>query len=673
MWRAGFILHISPINGSSFSLFYYRYLYYIVAMRFTSLNIPEEFTNKYALAPISMKGLGQVVLLAGKNGSGKTRFFRTLQELINTYPDTATERLVHENITRFGRSLKNYEDQLQNAEEGVDKTDISKDIQKLNEIERLKNSIIQNNRELGDQERALRIKNAIIIEPEKLNDSLVSFVPKILDLIDSYTMNPAEAEQNSKLIDAKEMDGLARGVIPAIHLIQKKFVNVSTTDTSDLDITEEEVEKIRSDYKRLKKYIALFLNTELKRDPAGNPVLFGRRIGDAQLSDGQKILLQFCMALYARETNLDNLVILMDEPENHLHPAALLEVLDIILKNIPNGQLWIATHSINVLAHFDPQCLQYINAGSISYEGNIPTNVLKGLLGEEEEIIRLQQFISLPDVHMLQKYAYQCLVIPNVVFNGSEDPQNKQTRDNLRFLRQGSRKISVLDIGVGKGRLLAAIDELDRKATVNTADWLDYDGFDITDVNKDLLHAIFKNVYNNDRNRFFTDLAEVQGKRYDVIILCNVFHELEPKVWYEYLVDLNGLRSLMSEEGHLIIVEDQFIPIGEKANSFGFLLMGSAQLRIMFGVAADDKDFEEGDYRKDGRLKSYRIPKRYLFNVTKQSIRDALISLHEDSLIQIEEVRKMEVNYKTARMHAMWTQLYANSQLALRVWNQNLS
>src|SRR5687767_7965628 len=52
-------------------------------MRITAVNIPEAATSKYGLAPISMHSLGPVVVVAGKNGSGKTRLLRCINEITN--------------------------------------------------------------------------------------------------------------------------------------------------------------------------------------------------------------------------------------------------------------------------------------------------------------------------------------------------------------------------------------------------------------------------------------------------------------------------------------------------------------------------------------------------------------------------------------------------------------
>jgi predicted ATPase len=82
-----------------------------------------------------------------------------------------------------------------------------------------------------------------------------------------------------------------------------------------------------------------------------NATVFGKPLADSGLSDGQKVLIQFAVALHAQKGKLDNTVFIMDEPENHLHPSALVEFFDALGEVANNSQFWIATHSVPLLAY----------------------------------------------------------------------------------------------------------------------------------------------------------------------------------------------------------------------------------------------------------------------------------------------------------------------------------
>ena len=142
------------------------------------------------------------------------------------------------------------------------------------------------------------------------------------------------------------------------------------------NISNEIKEKAINDYKRLNSLINSFLKTQLQRNERGNATIFGFELGDAKLSDGQIILIQFCLAIYSQEHVLKDLILILDEPENHIHPSILLSTLDKIIECVPNGQIWIATHSIPLLAHFDTDCIWFVDEGKVRHAGKIPEKVL---------------------------------------------------------------------------------------------------------------------------------------------------------------------------------------------------------------------------------------------------------------------------------------------------------
>jgi ABC-type multidrug transport system ATPase subunit len=625
-------------------------------MKINSVNIPEEITSNYGLPSIQMSKLSNVVIIAGKNGAGKTRFFTMLQGVIEKHPTAKREQSIDDAMLTHKQRLGILKYAQQNAQATKDKK----------EEQQLAQSIAARNKEIMKLEREQANGNYLSFNAPKEDTQVTNFVPRSLGLIDSYDITEKARSTYARNIYTVGIDNLSSGVIPAIHTIQHRFTQSQVA--ADLEITPEEKTKIEADYYKLKEYINTFLGTDLARNIDGQPLLFGERIGQANLSDGQKILLQFCLAIYAQESLLENLVIFMDEPENHLHPGALVEVLDNISRHIPNGQLWIATHSINVLAHFDPFSIWYIDQGKISYAGNVPQTVLDSLLGSEEEIEKLTSFLSLPANMASTQFAYESLFYPKVVLTGSHDPQINQISEIIEELRRSAIKLKILDYGIGKGRLISTIAENERLSGKNVSEWLDVYGFDIDPTNRDICLKTFNDVYNNSEKRYYNDISQLlvdhDEKSFDLIVMTNVLHEVDPKEWPIIFNSSHSAFKLLKEDGYLLVVEDQLLAVGEKAHSKGFLVLDSLELKELFKITSSDK-YQFRDAREDGRLKAHFIPANCLNRVDSSSRRKALDSLVASAKRHILRIRTMDHSFKNGKLHAFWAQQLANASLAL--------
>jgi energy-coupling factor transporter ATP-binding protein EcfA2 len=638
-------------------------------MRIEKINLPEEVTKGFALAPVKMDRLGKLVLLAGKNGAGKTRFLELLKKEFGRYPLDKRLAELRTNRTSLKKRIADLNEQILKKElEIATARSMTQESLMRREIQRKQKSILENESALTNIEKDLEIVSSIEINPGKTSGALVDFVPKSLQLTDSYELATSQKEQNFRKIYRIGMTELNQSAISAIEIIQKRWANINSTFAQEIELKDEERKRINDDYAKLKSYIQIFLNTNLSGDVDGNPLLFGRRIGQTQLSEGQKILLQFCVGLYAQEIQLDKLIILMDEPENHLHPAALIEVLDKITANLKEGQLWIATHSINILAHFDPSLIWYIEDGKISYAGRIPQKVLQGLLGKEEEIEKLSNFLALPEQMANNLFSYECLFNPQVLFTPKDDPQVAQIHEIIKKLQTSSKKLKILDFGMGKGRLLSTIFENEKNNNISLSGWLDFFGYDISAEHKASCETIFEEIYGSAENRYFNTTKEMLSKldesSFDIIIMCNVFHEIDPKEWSNLFSSVNSPFKLLKPEGYLIIVEDQLLAIGEKAHSKGFLVYDSMEFKKLFRIKAAD-NYSVKDQRGDGRLKAHFIPAIILGRTSKQSIHESLEVLNQNAKDEIKRLRQQDPSFKSGKQMGFWSQQLANSALAL--------
>ncbi len=363
----------------------------------------------------------------------------------------------------------------------------------------------------------------------------------------------------------------------------------------------------------------------------------------------------------------------MDEPENHLHPSALIEFLDTLGEASKNSQFWIATHSVPLLAHIamkEPMSIWYVENGKVTNSGSQPEQVLRALLGNEEQIDNLNTFTSLPAQYASISYAAECLLEPVTVGGGKGDPQVAQIGGILNF--NATMPISLLDYGAGKSRLLSGLVDIANTHGRNLADVLSYFAFDPSPQDKEDSLAIIKSVYSGDTVRHFLDQEDFFSTKdnlsIDVVVMCNVLHEIQPDDWLKLFSDASLIGRSLKDSGYLLIVEDQRIPTGEKAHKFGFLVLDTPHLRTLFSVT--EKDIQEGlflsnDHRNDGRLKAHKISKTLLGRLNGDSRKTAIDQLRVTAKSRISELRNSEPNYKNGQMHGFWTQQFANASLWL--------
>lgn len=615
-----------------------------------------EEKNRLGLQTFKMSKLGDVVLLAGKNGSGKSRIMQLLQnyaqqnfEINHSRADLEREK---NNLTQKSADLKVFLDS------------IGSDSSRQYQIDNAKEEIRRNSVRLYEINRKLSLRKTVQFDVENTQSlKIVQFVPKKIELQDwrQYKQN----EWKSKARSAKNI-GCHHLAETTISLIQDVFDKFWNTSHQDYDGESSEKEQARNDFERLKKIIIHFLGTDLRRNADGVATIFGKPIIEAGLSDGQKILLQLCVAIFAQGAELSDNILVMDEPENHLHPSAVIEFVERVRVLNPNGQIWIATHSIALLSHFDPSCIWFVKDGCAAYSGRQPEQVLEGLLGNEENIHQLQSFINLPNEFAANRFAFECLLPPGVVNSNSTDPQFCQFKKILENIwASGCKKISLLDYGAGKGRMISNLSQDSRI----TPEMLDYVAYDEYDSDKKSCISHIECFYNDAEKRYFNRLDDLRASRddksFDIVLMCNVLHEIPHNNWVELF---KNLSKLLKDDGNLLLIEDCRIPVGEKPHQKGFMVFNTVHLKDLFGISSNDSDFAVYDARPDsdkGRLMAHLIPAKYLGMVSNESKKKAIKDLCETSKKEIIRIRGLEPSYKNGMSHAFWTQQLANATLCL--------
>lgn len=620
-------------------------------MAIIEVNLLEDVTTPLGLKPVTMRKIGSMVLLAGKNGSGKTRLLKVIKE------QAANAWALRDEKARSPARLGQYNQAIQTMRQ-----EILANPQKTDELSAKIQAIAS---KIQQQEEMLRRPDPIITDTD-IPVTVVEFVPKKVDLrdwADTSKKDWMNRAQQAKNIGVGHLDS---SCLPLIQNVVERWVNTSHQGMSFTDLDKKAA---LDEYNRLQNIIEKFLGTRVEWDKDGYTTLFGKPIAKAQLSDGQKVILQLCVAIFAQGGNFSNQVIFMDEPENHLHPSVVIDFLDSIREHDPSGQIWIATHSIPLLSHFDESSIWFVDEGEISYAGRKPERVLAGLLGNEDRIQKLRNFTGLPADLARNRFAFECLQPPTAVLTNSKDPQVVQLYQQLKIIWERKATINLLDFGAGKGRMISYLNEYESVSTTS----LNYFAYDNNSQDREICMKNISSIYgeSESKDRYYEAIESLRTKvddyYFDVVIVCNVLHEIEHTKWCSIF---RSIYSLLQDGGYLLIIEDCRIPIGELPHQNGFIVLNTLHLKKLFGIPAGESRFVAHDARFDsveerGRLMAHLIPKEYLNQVSIDTIKASINELRNTAIAEIGKIRGAAASYSKGLAHAFWVHQLANASLVL--------
>ena len=635
-------------------------------MKITNVSIPKDVSNN-GLEDIKMDKIDRIVLIAGKNGSGKSRIINIVKALLGTKPNLLGLTQAKKNIIQNEEQIKIYQNSLIDIEKNIKIQSNSPQIKSWEiQIENNKKTILNLQSSIEKSNQSISW-NYILTDSQADNYSSIDFVPTILELSDWKEMKGSEVESWGKSVYNIGINSLSKGTLSYIKLIQDKWFN-ATHQFSNISTIEKSDSILK--YDKLQDLLNIFLNVKLERDLNGYPTIFNFELGKANLSSGQKVLLQLCVAIHAQNATLNDLIIFMDEPENHLHPSAVIEIIKKIEENVPNGQLWIATHSIPLLSHFDPKYLWFMENNSISYAGRKPENVLNSLLGDEEQKAKLHNFMSLPSIYALNRFAHECLFDPLVLMTDPSDPQIRQIRDMLQKLSDKVPLIKILDFGAGKGRLLANVIEALGEDKSRFIEKYEYVAFDEYVQDKVDCQSYINSIYGNSDKKYYNSINQLFNEHdrgsFHVVVMCNVLHEIPVEEWKKYFGKNGSISECLNDNGFLLLVKDNEMFVGEKAHQKGFLVIDTSEIKDLFCIdSAKDTEFVFNDYRNDGKLKAHLIPKLCLSRMTPDTLKTAVKNLTIKAGENILQIRNGDKTFKNGMKHGFWVQIYANAQLFL--------
>jgi energy-coupling factor transporter ATP-binding protein EcfA2 len=625
---------------------------------------------------LEMGQLGPLVVLAGPNGSGKSRILRLIKALLSKKRRrsdmTHNDALIEQEL----RQIAAWEEKLHELDQTSKEGPLAGNPEK-----EAMDGLAQAKGRLAGFRFVVAADKSFQLSTDDI-PKVVEFVPGVPQLegpsgvtddegslrADALMVGPEGAQRNAP--------AYARRIFRRAQ--ETGFARLSGTGGAALPPTPEEASKAA-----LLQTLAALLGDELTYELIDAKLYIGKVVPYASaLSPGQQILFQFACMLHAHQASLANCIVVMDEPENHLHPAVLAQIVEALRRQLQGSQLWIATHSVPLIAQLmavDNKCLWFVSNGRVQHSGRSPERVLESLMGGPRGAQDLHDLTLLPAQYAAARFLSECLLEPEVVGSNVADPQTRQITDVLRQVAKTrsdvKRPLSVLDFGAGKGRVLASL----RDGDASVATWLDYHAYDIDECSKiECLREIGETLPGEPAQRWFSDLsalgARVGDASFDVVIMCNVLHEIDPGDWLGDLGKGGRLERLISETGYLLVVEDYGIPVGERAHDYGFLLLDQQELRKLFAITPEDETASRflrqtpADGRYANRLTAHLVGKACLGRLTSETQHAAIAELHRRMSTEVRDFlrRRDGPTGPKGRDYARCAQLMANAGVWLQ-------
>lgn len=552
-------------------------------LKFSSIQLKSE---KDGLQPFNKINLGDVVVISGGNGSGKTRLLKLLQQHINSL--------------RAGNDDGYLELEIPDPSHQILST------QNINSVELVNYSHY----------------DARLQVPNYFTPYVITKAKNILQ-----KCNYEETALNSLLL----LEDMANGY-------SEEYKDGCAFDT-------------------IAQQLYQMFNIKIEKDNSSNHLkISGLDADKSSLSPGQQYLLRIAIACYCNQLD-SKLIFILDEPELHLHPQALIELFNTLRKKFPKIQFWISTHSLALISYITVveknSTVLYMNNGKTSLMRSDSSQLLSGLIGTEQNRFAIQQLLALPDEYACNKFSVECYYPPDTISASGNDPQTNMIQT---FLQPND---VVVDFGVGKGRFF---EELAISGNDNIASKIEYYAYDKFDDDSEFCKQTMNNYGSTDVN-YFNDINalinKIQGTA-KYVLLVNVLHEIPPAEWPEMF---SAIKQLLMDTGKLIIVEREELTIGEAPYDNGFLMLTYNGALELFG----NGNFTVERHNTKSYIVRYIIEKQGLL-IDEEKTKLCVDQIKNDSLKKIKELKLTKSNsdiqrYKSGIQLAFYLQQYANATI----------
>ncbi|HXP50767.1 MAG TPA: AAA family ATPase [Bacteroidia bacterium] len=650
-------------------------------MRISKLKIPLERAKEKNLKEIDLtkKPLGSIVALAGVNGAGKSRILKFVETYIQTIePKEYLENYFTDvSLEIIGTSAPFIETALKQLNDA--KRDNLNETQMghiMNNVNRVISPFLERFKQLGQAYIKVIKSEDVIAVKEQLNSDKVSVSPFPFKSLLTNKHFETLKEHPEFITQKENKPTILLNEIPqfntlfTIHYFKElaakvaiEGYNLYVKNKHSPALDKDEINQSESFqlFNRFSYYIKKFLGKEFsyKLDSGGaeNTILtFNNEPFEVKnLSPGQSTLFTYAVLFFYLETNsktnIKESIIIIDEPELHLHPEAQILLINALRSIVSeSGQLWIATHSLHILSELHHDEIILVDNDDIIHPSILtPAKTFNSLMGAEEHIHKLTQFVSSMSDWTYTNFIIDCFKEPEVIpWLNKKDGQVDIFIQSLK----DKTHIEMLDYGAGKGRVgMAIMNDRDLNEKIDYYYALEPES---------KYHGKLEEIPGI--NRIYTEKEELPDDNFDIVLMCNVLHEIEPQYWFDIFVKI---EKTLNDEGSLIIIEDLLLPKGEKANKYGFLLLDIPQLKILLGFDKNKKmgiiQHPSSDYKE--RLLCAVIQKEDI-KIKKTFVLKALKDLREKTYTKIKKLRD-KTDAKSSRLYAQYSQQYLNAKIAI--------
>ena len=424
-------------------------------------------------------------------------------------------------------------------------------------------------------------------------------------------------------------------------------------------------ERAQSSIVRVQENMKDFLHMELSIDQSKQTAII--KFSDGREKELKTALLEmspgeinlFYISLFLAVTsNERKYILIMDEPEVHVHPAVLIQFYKKLKELKCMEEIWIATHSPLLLQEFKFEEIILIADGKIqARNSHLYENVMKEMLGEEQKSIS-ELFRSIDEWDFCNFLA-ECFVSPTVVSEANKsDEQAVKFEEYCQSLKH--RRLHILDWGGGSGRLGKCMQLIE--AGENKKLEYEYDIYEpyVEDPERDERFNTYKK---------FEDIK----KKYNCVVLMNALHEIGVEEWVSLF---KKIAHCLRSDGVLVFAEAKALSIGEQPYcKNGYIVLGENQVKLLFKQEGYDSNIMSFhvDFGKKEKSEFLIIPAGELFNISVDNVKAALESLAAETFINLkdmddERIRCAEAKTKpsfTYRKYAFMAQQYINVTMVL--------